>query len=210
MPHLLTQHSQFSNNLGSLGPAMKVCLTFGFLGMLRQSNLAPSSATAFNLIRHSCRGNVILGTSGILLIVCCTKTIQVVGSTPCLLIPSIPDHLADPVGDYKHLLALSTTTSSNQPLLTFNSSSGMVMVTVHMLVQALNVMCQELGVDSSLYSLHSLGRGGASATYRGGAEQMQIKRHELWSLGSFWDYVTSTCVHRPPVACALAGCLAAT
>ena len=39
--HLLTQLCKLSTSLGSLGPPMKVCLTFGFLAMLRQSNLAP-------------------------------------------------------------------------------------------------------------------------------------------------------------------------
>ena len=41
LPHLLDQLSGLSSCLGFLGPAMKLCLTFGFLWMLRQSNLAP-------------------------------------------------------------------------------------------------------------------------------------------------------------------------
>ena len=60
LPQLLTQLCQLTSSLGSLGPSTRVCLTFGFLGMLRQSNLAPPSASAFNPTRNSCRGDVIL------------------------------------------------------------------------------------------------------------------------------------------------------
>ena len=63
-PHLLTQLCQLSGSLGSLGPAIKVCLTFGFLGMLRQSILAPPSVTTFDPTRHLCKGDVILAHPG--------------------------------------------------------------------------------------------------------------------------------------------------
>ena len=48
-------HKQFGlalEALSSLGPDMKVCLTFGFLLMLRQSNLAPPSSSSFDHTRH--------------------------------------------------------------------------------------------------------------------------------------------------------------
>ena len=79
-----------------------------------------------------------------------------------------------------------------------------------MLTQALRAMLQELGLDSTLYSLHSLMIGGATAAYRAGDELMQITWHGLWSLNSFGDYVISVCVQMSPVASAFAGCLAAT
>ena len=61
-------------------------------------------------------------------------------------------------------------------------------------------------MDFTLYSLHSISRGGATEAYRAGAEQMQIKRHGLWSSDSFGDYVTPTCAQRSHVASALAVC----
>ena len=75
-----------------------------------------------------------------------------------LPIPTIPDHPTDLMEAYKHRLVSSPITSSNQPLLTFMTNSGTVTVTVKMLAQALHVMLQELGMDSSLYSFHSLKR----------------------------------------------------
>ena len=40
LPQLLTQLCQLSSSRSSLGPPMRVCLTLGFLSMLRQSSLA--------------------------------------------------------------------------------------------------------------------------------------------------------------------------
>ena len=71
-------------------------------------------------------------------------------------------------------------------------------------------MLQELDLNSILYSLHTLRRGGVSVAYRVEAEQIQIKQDGLWSSERFWDYVISMCVQRSPVASALAGSLAAT
>ena len=39
----VTQRCQLSSSMGSIRPPMKVCLTFGFMGMLRQSNLGSLS-----------------------------------------------------------------------------------------------------------------------------------------------------------------------
>ena len=67
LPHDLTQLCHLSDILGSLGPAMKVCPTFRFLGMLRQSNLAPPSGNTFNPSRHFCSGDIFLAHSGVFL-----------------------------------------------------------------------------------------------------------------------------------------------
>ena len=60
MTYLLTPllHCLYTitSSLGSLNPALWVCLSIGFFAMLGQSNLAPPSASQFNLTRHTCRG----------------------------------------------------------------------------------------------------------------------------------------------------------
>ena len=45
-----------------------------------------------------------------------------------------------------------------------------------MLVQGLKIMLDILKLDKKLYSLHSLRRGGATATYGEGVGQIDIKR----------------------------------
>ena len=61
-----------------------------------------------------------------------------------------------------------------------------------------------LDLDPTLYSLHSLRRGGATAAHRQGLHQELIKRHGLWSSDFFWAYVTSLGVASSPVTAGLA------
>ena len=49
---------------GALSPVLWVCLTFRFFTMLRQSNLAPPSATQFDHSWHTCRGDIFMAPPG--------------------------------------------------------------------------------------------------------------------------------------------------
>ena len=136
-----------------LGPPMKVCLTFGFLGMLRQSNLASRdpSTTQLDITRHTCRGFILIAPPGVLLIDRWTITLQVVctGYNHVLSIPQIHHHPADLVAAYRQLLTASPTTHPNQPFLTFNTRTGITIVTVKMLTQELSIMLHALRMDST-------------------------------------------------------------
>ena len=59
LPLLLYCICLLPSSLGPLGPSVLVCLTCGFFAMLRQSNLGPPSASAFDLSRHTCQGDII-------------------------------------------------------------------------------------------------------------------------------------------------------
>ena len=131
-----------------------------------------------------------------------TKTIQVVVRYPLLPIPAIPGHLADLVAAYRQLIQTSPTSLLNQPLITITTGACRQVVTVKMLSSAL-IMLDALSLDSSLYSLHSLHRGGATWAYRVGAQQLGIKCHGLWASDNFGVYVTSLCVQQHLVARAL-------
>ena len=88
--------------------------------------------------------------------------------TPVLPIPQIPHCLAEPVAAFTEILLASPTTFLNQSLLTFTTKTGITTVTVNMLSQALSIMLQALKLDNTLYSLHSLRRGGRYCLQAGG------------------------------------------
>ena len=67
------------------------------------------------------------------------------------------------------------------------------MVTVPLLSRALAGLLHHLGHDAGLFSMHSLRRGGATAAYRQGLDQIDIKRQGLWNSDTFWQYITSSC-----------------
>ena len=109
---------------GALGPALRVCLTFGFFAVLRQLNLVPPSAAQFDPMWPTCRGDIVMAPPGLQILVRWTKTHQSVGQAPVLPIPEVSGHPTDPVAAYRLLLAASPTTSPDQPLLTYLHALG--------------------------------------------------------------------------------------
>ena len=182
---LLSKLCTLSSSLGLLAQAMKVCLTFVFFGMLCQSNLAPTSSATFDPSWHAHWGDFPISLLGLLLAVRWTKTVQLVCNAPVIPIAHVMGHPADPVQAYQDLLAASPTTHPNQPLLTFNSGGSRMAVIIPMLVSSLNILLEALLMDTSLYSLHILHKGGATAAYRGGTDQIDIKRYGLSASDAF-------------------------
>ena len=138
----LHQLCTLTPNLGDLGLALRLCLTFGFFAMLRQSNLTPPSAAQFNPSRHTCRGDVFFVPPGLNILL--------------------------PVAAYHLLLAASPTMSPDQPYLTYLPQGRRTMVTVPILSRALAGLLHDLGYNASLFSLHSRslhsgGEGGGTA-----------------------------------------------
>ena len=62
-------------------------------------------------------------------------------------------------------------------------AKGHTTVTVPVLGQGVKIMIYALELDTKLYSLHSLRRGGAIATYRETVGQMDIKC--IWASDTF-------------------------
>ena len=202
-PHLLTQLCVMCDSAGPLGPSLKVALTFGFFGMLRQSNLAPASQNSFDPSRHTCRGDIRLANPGVVVRMRWSKTLQTMDRSPLLPLPQVSGHPADPVAAYRQLIQSNPTTHPRQPLLSFGAPQGLTIVTVPMLARSLRDLLDILGHDPGLYSLHSLRRGGATTAYTAGVDSLDVKRHGNWASDTFWIYVTSPFVANSPVATAL-------
>ncbi len=190
--------------LGVLGPPVKVALLFGFYGMLRMSNITPTTQHQFDPARHTSRADVLIKPPEVVLVLKWSKTIQDLGSTPLIPLPEIPRHPLCPLQAYRELLAASPTTSPRQPLLTAKSSTGRQTLTAPLLSRLLTDMLAALNQDPGLYSFHSLRRGGATAAYHAGVSVVDVKRHGTWSSDAFWAYVTAPVVAASSVAQALA------
>ena len=71
---------------------------------------------------------------------------------------------------------------------------------VPILSRALVGLLHHLGLYACLFSLHSLGRGRATAAYRQGSDQIDITCQGLWTSDPFWQYITSSCPATSPRA----------
>jgi hypothetical protein len=204
-PLLLLKLVGLSKILGHIAPHFKVAILFAFFGMLRVSNLAPLSAQALDSSRDMCRSDVLLKPPGVVLVLKWSKTLQVISTSPLVLLPAIPGHQLDPVSAYKQLLAVAPASSPSHPLLMY-----VIRGKKHVLSsQALNRILHKLlflsGLNPRMYSFHSCRRGGATAAYHAGVKVNDIKRHGIWSSDSFFKYVKDPVVALSPVAHALAG-----
>lgn len=203
---LLKDICMVCDSLGTIGAVCKVGFLFGYFGFLRQSNLAPRHAAAFNHKQHTCRGDVLFHPPGLVIIIKWTKTIQRGEQTPLVPLPLIPGSPLCPVQAYKDMLALVPSISPNAPLLVIPCahSKNRKIVTVTQLAGVFNVIMDQLGYARHLYSLHSLRAGGASAAFNAGVDFIHIKRHGTWKSDCFWSYISTKSVQQSPVATALA------
>ena len=97
--------------------------------------------------------------------------------TPVLPLPARQMAPADPLTAYRDLLTASPTISPNQPLFMVTKETTVITSAISMLARsrALAVMLQSLGLDTTLYSFHSLRRGwGSTIAHRLGIDQLDI------------------------------------
>ena len=151
---------------------MRVALTFGFFGMLRQSNLAPPLPIhQVWQVKNTCRGDVIQAPPGLLFVIRWLITRQTVASSPVPPIPSVPGHPTNPVSAYHHLISTPLSSSPDHPLLSYKHGRNQVVVTVPMLASAFSTTLRSLDLDPALYSLHRLWRGRATMAHRQGLQK---------------------------------------
>ena len=186
--------------MGHLGLIMKVAILFGYFAMLRQSNLAPQAVNQFDFTRHTCRGDVILHSPGLVIIAKWSKTNQSFEQLPLIPVPAVPNSPLDPVKAYKDMITAIPSKSINDPLLMKPSGKP---ITLSVLRDAFKTMLELRGFDHSLYSLHSLRRTGATMCWQAGVHATDIKRHGTWNSSAFMDYIMSANVSNSPVAIAL-------
>ena len=203
-PALLHKLCRLCDMIGTFGVAMKVAITFGFYGMLRQSNLAPRQAADFDRLRHTCRGDVIHSPPGLVVVVKWAKAQQTMDNIPLVPLPTVHGSPTDPVAAFDALQRVQPALHQDQPLLSIPSSKGYTVVTSAQLATCLAELLRSLQLDPTNFSLHSLRRGGATTAYRAGADQLAVKRHGQWRSDAFWVYITSPLVAQSSVARALA------
>ena len=208
-PELLYKLCGLCTHIGPLGHCMLVALTFGFFGMLRQSHIAPYSQKLFDPSRHTCRGHVMEAAPGLVVLIKWAKNMQTMDKLPLLPISQLPGHVTDPVHAYRALLKDSPTRHPNQPLLSLDTAAGPKPVTTRLLAETFQAMILAVHLDPTMYSLHSLRRGGTTAAYLAGVDNLHVKRHGNWSSPAFWGYITAPLVAHSQGAAALAASVSA-
>ncbi len=188
---------QSTNKLGDIGVVLKVGILFGFYGFLRQSNLAPKSTQDFDISKNTTRSDISFKSPGLVISIKWSKTRQSGGRPHSVPLPSLQCKDLCPVRAYKKLLKVAPTVDPTQPLLSL--SPGHFLCIPAFSTHFKHILAN-LVPDPTLYSLHSLRRGGATAAVNAGASLVSTMQHGDWKSMAVWDYLVSEAPSRSQVA----------
>ena len=175
------------------------CLV-GFFSFFRKSNLFVPSVDQFDPCKYICRTDVEFGPSGAVLSVRWSKTIQFQQHILHIPLPRIMHSPFCPTGALLLCLSRIPNTSSPSPLFCYPTSRGPKPITHIVFHNYLRGCLHKLGIDPSLYSGHSLRRGGASFALQCGLSAELIKLQGDWSSNGYQRYLNPSLAMRQQLA----------
>jgi hypothetical protein len=157
------------------------------MALLRISNLAPTSAVAYDPFREIKRGDVIFTHQGLLINLRWTKTLQKYRQTAQIHLFSIPNSIACPVAAFKKL-SKNYPVAASDPLLSYCSASKVIIITQGDIRRALKKSVLSLGLNHKL-TFHSIQRSSASLAFASGVPFQAIQAHGTWASDALWAYI---------------------
>lgn len=170
-----------------------------FFSFLRKSNLTVASCGLFDPSCHLSRRDIKFTTSGAVLRIRWTKTLQHKQGLLLLPIPSIPGSSLCPVTALLHFLTI-VPAPSTAPLFCLPAASGVRPLTFSIFSASLKHLISAIGLDPRHFSPHSFRRGGATFAYQSGVPEHLIKLHGDWRSDAFRAYLTLPLDTRSQVA----------
>ena len=131
------------------------------------------------------RANVLLVPQGVIITVSKTKTIQCGERLLKIPLHRNPDSPLCPVTALQAIWELPAL-SSDQPLFSFLADGGIQILDYKTFTDLFRTTIAAAGIDSSLYSGHSLRRGGATYAFKCGVPAAYIKLQGDW-LSDAWE-----------------------
>ena len=172
--------------------AFWVALLVGFYGFLRKSTLLPASAKPADG-KYISRADLIgLSLETFSILIRYSKVIQFGQRVLTLPFSRVSDPVLCPIRAMLVHLGLSPLQPSS-PLFNFVGEASREVSLHHaVFVSRLKLLLSRAGVDPTLYSAHSLRRGGATFAFAAGLSPLQIKQRGDWSSSSFERYICIT------------------
>jgi hypothetical protein len=169
--------------------AFWVSLLVGFYGFLRKSTLLPATANP-QLGKYIAREDVLELTLGsFTLRIKYSKVIQFGQRFLSIPYTRVLDGKLCPVRAMLVHLGMSPVKSKIEPLFSYIQQGCVVAFPHAAFVSRLKSVLTLVGVDSGLYSAHSLRRGGASFAFRAGLSPLEIKQRGDWASAAFERYI---------------------
>lgn len=179
-----------------------VCLV-GFFSFLRKSNLLIPSMDKFDPRKHLCQSDVQFLLAGAILFVRWSKTIQFQERILHIPLPRIEN---SPFCQSLALLICLRMLPDQRvptPLFCYPCGNSIRPITHAVFIKRLRDCLDKLGYNSSLYSSHSLRRGGASFALQCGLSAELIKLQGDWASNAYQKYLNPSFSLRQQVASTL-------
>jgi len=176
--------------------ALWACFLICFYMFARKSNMVPPSATLFDLSKHLARGDIFRSSTGLVVLVKWSKTIQC--GERHLLVPLL-QVASSPLCPRRafDFMVNRLPASKASPAFVYTDSRGEVVTLTHgVLVSSLRVLLRQAGVSPLGYTGHSFRRGGASFAFQAGVSGELIQLHGDWKSDAYLKYLTVPMQHR--------------
>ena len=171
-----------------------------FFSFLRLSNVLPHSIAKFDHTRQLARADVIFGTSGAVLLIKWSKTMQNRRDFVTISLPDLAGSHLCPVMALK-VMFQRFPGSENSPVFVIPRPTGLVPLTDSVACKHLKDICRSLGLDIPL-TFHDFRRGGAAWAFQHGVPLEHIMKHGTWKSDPIWTYLSSAVTAVSPVALA--------
>jgi site-specific recombinase XerD len=168
----------------------RMAILLGFMGMLLISNVVQVSLAQFNKHKHLARGDLMLTSKGIKILLKWSKTMQTHRQGAVVILPHIPSSLMCPV-NVLSALNKHFPEDPSQPLFSYRVSNKLKYVSRAKIQNLLNLAANKCNLQHSV-TFHALRRSAASLAFHAGVPLEQIKAQGCWSSEAIWSYIDSS------------------
>ena len=189
-PQILNDMLNFLNLGNAEDATFWCCILFMFFLMARKSNMVPVSVSDFDPDKQLLRQDIVIFKGVLVVLIKWSKTNQFGSRLLKVPIVTIPGSALCPVKAYKNMAKLMPA-SSHQPAFLINNGKGRTKPLIYgQLQEKIKGLISKTGRDSSLYSTHSLRRGGGSWAFKAGVPTNLIQHHGDWLSDCYKNYLT--------------------
>ena len=174
-----------------MGQVFKALYLLSFFSFLRLSNLVPHTVAQFSPLKHLARGDVILRSDKLVLILKWSKTMQTNNQIKLITVPRIPNSSICPVVAIKNLLDL-TPKGANLPLFQCKVATEWVPLTDNKVRRHLAMITEKLHLHQAGLTFHTFRRSGATFAFNNDVTLQNIQKHGTWTSDCVWRYITDT------------------
>lgn len=187
----------FYHILSSLGTdpngiMIRAALLTLYYGCLRQSELMPRTVTRWDPLVQPTRGDMYMSDSKCFIHVKKAKNMQKYGQYKTVVMQSAQDYNICPVTAISHMVSLTPTLSSSDPLFMFYDTrdpvpSSFVLTRLHETMK-LTGLQQYIPITS----LHSIRKSAATDAFMAGCSENSIKNYGAWSSSAYKAYIKTS------------------